>query len=51
VAKWGEAYRLDHVIVSPPLRPVACDYVHAWREQGLSDHSAIWAELEADAPA
>jgi endonuclease/exonuclease/phosphatase family metal-dependent hydrolase len=51
VAAWGEAYRLDHVIVSPPLRPVACEYVHTWRERGLSDHAAIWAELEADAPA
>jgi endonuclease/exonuclease/phosphatase family metal-dependent hydrolase len=45
VSRWGEAYRLDHVIVSPGLRPVACDYVHEWRERGYSDHSAIWAEL------
>jgi hypothetical protein len=33
------------VIASPELEPVACDYVHDWREQGLSDHSALWAEL------
>jgi endonuclease/exonuclease/phosphatase family metal-dependent hydrolase len=48
VSRWGEAYRLDHVLVAPGLRPVVCDYVHEWRERGLSDHSAIWAEVEAD---
>jgi exonuclease III len=37
-------YRLDHVIVRD-LEPRACAYVHAWREQGLSDHSGIWARL------
>jgi len=41
-------YRLDHVIVRE-LEPSACAYVHAWREQGLSDHSGIWARLEASA--
>ena len=44
----GPGYRLDHIIVSAGLRPVACEYVHEWREQRLSDHSAIWAELEPD---
>lgn len=39
-------YRLDHIICSPAFEPVACEYLHDWREQGLSDHSAIWAELE-----
>jgi endonuclease/exonuclease/phosphatase family metal-dependent hydrolase len=48
VSSWGEAYRLDHVLVSPGLRPVACDYVHEWRERGLSDHSAIWARIELE---
>jgi endonuclease/exonuclease/phosphatase family metal-dependent hydrolase len=42
----GPGYRLDHIIVSPELRADACDYVHEWREQRLSDHSAIWADLE-----
>jgi endonuclease/exonuclease/phosphatase family metal-dependent hydrolase len=37
-------YRLDHVIVRD-LEPSACAYVHAWREQRLSDHSGIWARL------
>jgi exonuclease III len=40
-------YRLDHVLVSPPLRPGACEYLHHVREDGLSDHSAIWAELSS----
>jgi endonuclease/exonuclease/phosphatase family metal-dependent hydrolase len=39
-------YRLDHVIARG-LRLVACEYEHSWREQRLSDHSAIWAQLTA----
>ena len=42
----GYGYRLDHLIVSPELEPVACDYVHEWRTRGLSDHSAIWADVK-----
>jgi exonuclease III len=38
-------YRLDHVIASPEFEPIACDYLHTPREQGLSDHSPVWAEL------
>lgn len=37
-------YRLDHAFA----RGVAiddCNYVHAWREAGLSDHSALWAAV------
>ena len=41
-------YRLDHVLVSPGVRVLGCDYRHEWREEGLSDHSAIWAEVEVD---
>lgn len=37
-------YRLDHVIVRG-LRPVACEYEHGWRDRGLSDHAAMWAQL------
>ena len=40
-------WRLDHILLSPELEPVACEYLHAWREQGLSDHSAMWAEVRA----
>jgi exonuclease III len=39
-------FRLDHVIASPELQPVWCDYQHGWREGGLSDHSAIEAIFE-----
>ena len=37
-------YRLDHIIVRG-LRPVACEYEHGWRDAGLSDHAAMWADL------
>jgi exonuclease III len=43
-------YRLDHVLVSAALTPVACGYDHSLREDGLSDHSAMWATLELTAP-
>lgn len=39
------SYRLDHVVASEELEPIACDYLHEPREQGLSDHSPVWAEL------
>lgn len=42
----GYGYRLDHLIVSRHLEPVACEYAHEWRERGLSDHSAIWADVQ-----
>lgn len=38
-------WRLDHIVVSPGLEPVTCEYVHGWREEGMSDHSAMWAEV------
>lgn len=44
-APWGESYRLDHVLCSRDMTVVACDYLHPWRESGLSDHSGMWAEL------
>jgi exodeoxyribonuclease III len=40
-ARRKAAHRLDHVIASPELNPIACDYLHEWREAGLSDHSAM----------
>lgn len=42
---WGRRY--DHVFASRRLRPTACRYLHAWREQRLSDHSAIEADFAA----
>jgi exonuclease III len=46
-ARRKAAHRLDHVIASANLRPSWCDYIHGWREAGLSDHSAIEASFEA----
>jgi endonuclease/exonuclease/phosphatase family metal-dependent hydrolase len=40
----GPGYRLDHVIVRG-LEVVACEYEHGWRDAGLSDHAALWADL------
>jgi len=45
-ARRKAAHRLDHVLASPSLRPRACDYIHGWREIGLSDHSAIEASFD-----
>jgi len=46
-SRWARkaAHRLDHVLASPGLGATGCDYVHEWREAGLSDHSAIEAEF------
>lgn len=38
-------YRLDHVLISPALMPLACAYDHSVREDGLSDHSALSATV------
>jgi endonuclease/exonuclease/phosphatase family metal-dependent hydrolase len=40
----GTGYRLDHVIVRG-VDVLACEYEHAWRDAGLSDHAAMWARL------
>jgi exonuclease III len=39
-------YRLDHILARR-LRVATCAYTHTLREQRLSDHSAIWAELRS----
>ena len=41
----GGGWRLDHVFVSAELEPVAATYHHAWRDDGLSDHSALEVDL------
>jgi len=38
--------RFDHIMVSTDIRAVGCEYRHQWRLDGLSDHSAIEANLE-----
>jgi exonuclease III len=37
-------WRLDHMLVTG-LRPTAAAYAHDWRRAGLSDHSALIADL------
>jgi exonuclease III len=44
-ARWGGGYRLDHLIVSGAVAVEECRYEHRWREDGLSDHSALVAKL------
>ncbi len=46
IAGHGGGWRLDHVFASEELRPTSATYHHAWRDQGLSDHSALEVELE-----
>jgi exodeoxyribonuclease III len=48
-ARRKAAHRLDHILTSASLRPVWCDYLHEWREAGLSDHSALGALFEPEA--
>ncbi len=38
-------WRLDHLFTSAELWPAACLYHHAWRDAGLSDHSALEARI------
>lgn len=46
IAGHDGGWRLDHIFVSAELLPLACHYHHGWREEGLSDHSALEADLE-----
>lgn len=41
-------FRLDHLLASTTLRPLACRYLHAWREARLSDHSPLEADLSVE---
>ena len=41
---WGSRC-IDHTFVSRHFDVLECDYYHQWREQGLSDHSPMWAKL------
>jgi exonuclease III len=44
IAGHGGGWRLDHVFCAG-LEPVECRYHHDWRDAGLSDHSALEADL------
>jgi exonuclease III len=49
--RWGGGYRLDHLIASAEVDVTACSYRHDWRrEDRLSDHSALVAELSVRRP-
>lgn len=37
----GPARRFDHAFASESLGARDCEYIHGWREQNLSDHSAL----------
>ena len=43
--RWGGGYRLDHLIVSYEVSVRAIAYAHEWRRAGLSDHSALVADI------
>ena len=43
--RYGGGWRLDHLFVSPDLEPQRVEYHHGWRRAGLSDHSALEADL------
>jgi exonuclease III len=41
----GGGWRLDHLFTSAELEPVASSYHHSWRDEDLSDHSALEADI------
>jgi endonuclease/exonuclease/phosphatase family metal-dependent hydrolase len=43
--RWAGGYRLDHLIVSRDVEVRAISYAHEWRQAGLSDHSALVADI------
>jgi exonuclease III len=43
--RWKGGYRLDHLLVSAGIEVIDCHYEHHWRQDGLSDHSALVARL------
>ena len=38
--------RFDHIFASKTLNPITCNYIHSFREELLSDHSAIGATFK-----
>lgn len=45
IAGHNGGWRIDHIFASLQLRPIACCYHHAWRDDGLSDHSGLEADF------
>lgn len=50
VGRTGEGYRYDHMFVSREIsdRIKDCSYIHATRQNGLSDHSALRLTIAVD---
>ena len=42
--------RYDHIFAPSDVQPRSCRYLHNWRTEGLSDHSAIEADLVQTRP-
>src|SRR4051812_42873631 len=47
IAGHDGGWRLDHVFASEELRAASAAYHHAWRDEGLSDHSALEVDLQS----
>jgi exonuclease III len=45
IAGHNGGWRIDHILASLQLRPIACCYHHAWRDDGISDHSGLEADF------
>ena len=45
IAGHSGGWRIDHIFASAELRTISCLYHHAWRDEGLSDHSALEADF------
>jgi exonuclease III len=50
VFRHGGGWRLDHLFASVELEVVAARYHHDWRDAGLSDHSALEADVRRRPP-
>jgi len=45
IAGHSGGWRIDHIFASAELQAISCLYHHAWRDDGLSDHSALEADF------
>src|SRR3954453_12547892 len=46
----GGGWGLDHLVAPPEVEAGACTYPHDWRDDGLSDHSALEADVSGAGP-
>jgi exonuclease III len=51
IAGHSGGWRLDHIFTSAELEPLTCVYHHGWRDDGLSDHSALEVEFRRSSSA